>query len=96
VALFLVACEVPEALDLRFARVNYSDPRFVVLAAVTRDHCQIMLDGGGRNDEVWLREGVSGFPAFFDQQSPFEHDVFGDRKNPVLKHRPYFVGQPVL
>ena len=41
-------------------------------------------------------KGVADFAAFFDQQAPPEHDVFGNRKNPVHEHRPYLVDQPVV
>src|ERR1017187_1366492 len=55
-----------------------------------------MLYGGCRDDEVRLREGVSNLAAFFDQQPPPEHYVFGNRKNPAIEHRPHLVSQPVV
>src|SRR3984893_15569283 len=34
--------------------------------------------------------------AIFDQEPPFEHDVFGDREHALLEHRPYLVREPIV
>ena len=33
------------------------------------------------------------YPVF---QSPLEHDVFSDRKDPLVKHGPHFLREPVI
>ena len=35
-------------------------------------------------------------PAILHQQSPLEHDVFGDGENALLEHRPQSVGEPFV
>jgi hypothetical protein len=54
------------------------------------------VKAGCRNDEIGLREGVSGFAAFFQQNPPPEHDVFGNRQNSLLEHGAYRKRQPVF
>lgn len=54
-----------------------------------------MMERGSGDDEIGLRERMSRFAPFFDQQAPFEHHVFTDRERSLCKHRPQFVGQPV-
>jgi hypothetical protein len=39
---------------------------------------------------------MTDLAAIFDQQSPFEHDVFGYRQDALLEHRPNLVGEPVV
>jgi hypothetical protein len=48
------------------------------------------------NDEIGLREGVAGLAAVFDQEPPFEHDVFADREHALLEHRPHLLREPVI
>ena len=74
----------------------HGNPCLVEAAAITGDDGQTVLDGGGRYDEVGLRKDMADFAAFFDQQAPPEHDVFGNRKNAALEHGPYLVDQPVI
>ena len=49
-----------------------------------------------RDDQIGLREGVPRLAAFFDQQPPFEHDVFCDGQDALLEHRPHLVREPVV
>jgi hypothetical protein len=42
-------------------------------------------------EKVW-----ANFAAIFDQQTPLEHDVFGDRENALLEHRPNLVCEPIV
>ena len=53
------------------------------------------MKGRRRNDEIGLREGIVRLAAILDQQSPFEHDVFGYREHALLEHGSYFVRKPV-
>src|SRR6185312_5041541 len=62
---------------------------------VARNHRESMMQGGGGNDQVRLRERVSAFAALLDKQSPFEHDVFADRENTLFEHRSHLMSQPV-
>ena len=61
------------------------------MGGVTRDNGQAVVQAGRGDDEVGLREGVPSLTAILDQQSPFEHDVFRNLKNTLLKHRPHLV-----
>jgi hypothetical protein len=56
------------------------------VASIARDHSKAMVKCGGRNYQVWLGESVSRLAAVFDEHPLSEHDVFGDLKNPPLKH----------
>ena len=51
-----------------------------------------MVNGSRRYDEIRL----TALPALFDQKPPSEHDVFCDRENPLIKHGPHFVREPVV
>ncbi len=53
------------------------------------------MKGRRRDDEIGLREGIARLAAILDQQSPFEHDIFGDREYALLEHRSYLVRKPV-
>lgn len=59
--------------------------RFVVIAAVTRDDCKAVVNGRRGYEEVRLRERVTRFPAFLNQKSPLQHNVFGDLEDPLVK-----------
>ena len=39
---------------------------------------------------------MANFAAFLDQQGATEHDVLSKRENPVLKHGPYLLDEPVV
>jgi len=39
---------------------------------------------------------IETYNAILDQQTPLQHDVFGDRENAVLEHRPEIVCKPVV
>jgi len=39
---------------------------------------------------------MARFAAIFDQQTPFEHDVFCDREDTLLEHRPNFMCEPII
>src|SRR5580704_7569593 len=70
--------------------------RFVIVPAVAGDDCKTVVNGRRGNDEVRLRESVSCSPAFLNQNAPFQHDVFGDWENPLVKHRTHLVCEPVI
>ena len=55
-----------------------------------------MVNGCRGDKEVRLGECVASFPAFFNQHSPLEHNVLGDRKNPLLEHRTDLVREPFV
>lgn len=38
---------------------------------------------------------MPGLAALFDQKSPFEHYVFGNRQDPLREHWTYLVRQPI-
>ena len=54
-----------------------------------------MMERGGRDNEIGLREGVPSFATFFDQQAPLEHHIFTNREHSLFEHGPQFVSQPV-
>ena len=58
--------------------------RFEVVGAVAGDNRYTVVQTGGRDNQIRLREGVSGLTTFLDQQPPFEHDVFCDRQEAGL------------
>jgi len=39
---------------------------------------------------------MAALPAFLDQESPLEHDVFGYLENPMVEHRAHLVREPVI
>jgi hypothetical protein len=39
---------------------------------------------------------VSSFPAFFHQEPPSEHDVFGNWQNPLIEHGPYLLCELIV
>lgn len=53
-----------------------------------------MMERGGRDDEIRLRESMPRFSARFDEQAPLEHNVFTNCDYSLFKHRPQFIGQP--
>ena len=79
-----------------FPRVDHGHARFVVVASITCHDGKAVLNGCRGDDEVRLRESVSRFPAFLNQQPSLQHNVFGDLQNPPVKHRPHLVRKPVV
>src|SRR5688572_25365824 len=55
-----------------------------------------MMECGRCDDEIWLRKGMSGFAAFFDQQPPFEHHVFRDLEHALCEHWPHRMREPMI
>jgi hypothetical protein len=45
--------------------------------------------------KIGLPEAVPRLAAILDKESPFEHDVFGDRQDALIEHRPQYMRQPV-
>src|SRR5665811_1885171 len=39
---------------------------------------------------------MARFAALFDQETPLEHNVFGDRENTLLEYRPHLVRKPII
>ena len=39
---------------------------------------------------------MSRLPAFLNQKPPLEHNVFGNLENPLAKHGPDFIREPVI
>jgi hypothetical protein len=70
--------------------------RLLVIAAVTRDDCEPVVNGRRGYEEVRLRECVSRFPAFLNQKAPLQDNVFGDLKNPPVKHGAHLLREPVI
>ena len=77
-------------------RIDYRYPRFVILASITRDDGMAVVNGSRGDDEVRLGKRVSRFPALFHQKPPLEHNVFSDRKNPLVEHRSHDVREPII
>ena len=55
-----------------------------------------MLQGGGRDDQVGLREGMPHLATLLDEKSPLEHDVLGHLENALLEHRTNAVPEPFM
>src|ERR1035438_9317590 len=68
----------------------------VVIASITSNDCEAVVNSCRRNDQVWLRESVSRFPAILNQKPPLEHNVFGDLKNTPVKHGTNLVREPIV
>ena len=68
----------------------------VVIASITSNDCEAVVNRCRRNDQVWLRESVSRFSAILNQKPPLEHNVFGDLKNTPVKHGTNLVGEPIV
>src|SRR5258708_21534329 len=77
-------------------RINHRHVRFIVIASITGDDSKTVLDRCRGDKEIRLREGVADFSAFFNQNPPFQHDVFRHLENPLVKHRPYFMCEPII
>src|SRR5438128_2038159 len=71
-------------------------PSARVVGGVARHDCQTVVKTRCGNDQVGLREGMTGLAAFLDEKTPLEHDVFGYRKHSLIEHGPHSDGQPVL
>jgi hypothetical protein len=39
---------------------------------------------------------VARFSALLNQTAPLKHDVFADRKNPLIEHGPHPVREPII
>ncbi len=63
---------------------------------IAGDDRQAVVEGGCRDDEVGLREGVPGPAAVFDYQTPSKHDIFGDCEDSLLEYRSHFMSEPVI
>jgi hypothetical protein len=46
--------------------------------------------------EIGLRKGMARLATVLHQEPPLEHDVFRDRQNTLLEHRPDLVREPVI
>ena len=69
---------------------------FVIMAPVSRDHREAIIDGCRRNHEVRLGERMSDFSSFFDKFSPFQQNVFGYLQNSSVEHGPDVIHQPLV
>jgi hypothetical protein len=69
---------------------------FAVIASITSNDCQAVVNRCRRDDQVWLGESVSRFPAILHQLAPLEHDVFADLKNAPVKHGANLLREPVV
>ena len=67
-----------------------------VVRGIARDDDQVMVQGGCGDNEVGLGEGVASLAAFLDQETPFKHDILGDRQDALLEHRPHLVREPTV
>jgi hypothetical protein len=47
-------------------------------------------------DQIGLRKGMARLATILHQEPPLEHDVFGDRQDTLLEHRPYLVREPIV
>ena len=84
---------------LRLQPVPRIDDRgmcLVEIASITRNNRKSVMNGSCGDNQIWLRESMAALPAFLDQESPLEHDVFGDLENPMVEHRADFVCEPVI
>ena len=77
-------------------RIQEWNAHLIESAAVACDKREAMLDGGGSNDQIGLREGVPDLAAFLNQQAPFQHDILGDRKNATVEHGPDDLVEPAV
>ncbi len=82
--------------DLLFPRIEHRHTRFVVVASIARNDRESMVNGCRGDEEVRLAERVAGLPAFFNQYPPLEHNVLGDRKNPLVEHGTDLVREPLV
>ncbi len=80
----------------RFPRIDDRDARLVVIASITRNNRKAVVNSSGGDNQVWLGERMASLSAFLDQQSPLEHDVFGNLENPMVEHRAHLVCEPVI
>ena len=62
------------------------------ISRVTSHHGEAIVKRRRGDDQIRLGVGMPGFPAILDQQPPLKHDVFADRQDAFLEHRPHFVG----
>jgi hypothetical protein len=77
-------------------RIVYRHTSALIATCITRDDRQAVMKSRGGDDEIWLREGVTHLAAIFQQQSPFERNVFGDRQNALLEHGPQSMREPFV
>ena len=72
------------------------DTRLIKATSVASDHGKTVMNRGGGYEQVGLRENVCRLPAFFNQQAPRENDIFGNLENPLLKHGPHPLREPLV
>jgi len=68
----------------------------IEFSTITRNDGEAVMNGGGGDHEVRLRERVTRFPAFLNQQPPLEQNLFRDLENAAIEHGTHLVHQPVV
>lgn len=77
-------------------RIEHRRVRFLIIADIAGHDCQSVVQRRRGDDEIRLREGMADFAAVFDQETPLEHDVLGDREDTLLEHWAHLVRQPII
>jgi hypothetical protein len=72
--------------------IKNRNPGSFEISRVAGHHGKTIMKRRRGDDQIRLGLGMRGFPTILDQQPPFEHDVFADRQDAFLEHRPRFVG----
>ena len=96
------ACRRARILSARAGRrqlvnpgVEQRNPGAGEVSGVARHDGQAMLQAGGRDEQMRLREGMAGLAPVLHQQTPLEHHSLRHGKHTLLEHRPQPVVQPV-
>jgi len=77
-------------------RIHDGHSRLVILAPIASNDREAVMQGCRGDRQIRLGECVTSFPAFLDQKPLLEQNIFRNRENTTVKHRPHLVRQPLM
>ncbi len=76
--------------------IKQRNTRLPEIANVAGHQRKPMVQSRRGDNQIGLRESMSGLASFFDKQPPLEHHVLADRQHATVEHRAHLAGKPVI